>query len=78
MVIRMDIANFVVHKVLVDNGCLVDVIFMDVLKKMDLEVTHINPTHSTGRFSRVRDKPLGYGGLAYFVGKRSHSRREVG
>ncbi|KAL0400316.1 UNVERIFIED_CONTAM: hypothetical protein Sradi_2374900 [Sesamum radiatum] len=36
MVIRMDIANYLVHKVLVDSGSSVDIIFSNVLRKMDL------------------------------------------
>lgn len=71
MVIRMDIANFVVHKVLVDNGCLVDVILMDVLQKMDLEVTHINPTHSTGRFSGLEISFLGTVDLPILLGSEA-------
>ncbi|KAL0444969.1 UNVERIFIED_CONTAM: hypothetical protein Slati_2219600 [Sesamum latifolium] len=43
MVIRMDIANFLVHKVLVDNGSSVDILFMDMLRKMEIEVTSLQP-----------------------------------
>ncbi|KAL0437473.1 UNVERIFIED_CONTAM: hypothetical protein Sradi_0455200, partial [Sesamum radiatum] len=38
MVIRMDKANFVVHKVLIDNGSSIDILFMDVLRKMEIGV----------------------------------------
>ncbi|KAL2235182.1 UNVERIFIED_CONTAM: Retrovirus-related Pol polyprotein from transposon [Sesamum indicum] len=37
MVIRMDIANFTVHKVLIDNGSSADIIFKGVLDKMGLD-----------------------------------------
>ncbi|KAL0453791.1 UNVERIFIED_CONTAM: hypothetical protein Slati_1357200 [Sesamum latifolium] len=37
MVIKLDIANFFVHKVLIDNGSSADIIFWDVLKRMGLE-----------------------------------------
>ncbi|KAL0303172.1 UNVERIFIED_CONTAM: hypothetical protein Sradi_6185300 [Sesamum radiatum] len=30
MVIRMDIANYLVHKVLIDNGSSIDIIFMNI------------------------------------------------
>ncbi|KAL0366786.1 UNVERIFIED_CONTAM: hypothetical protein Sradi_3568700 [Sesamum radiatum] len=42
MVIKLDIANFFVHKVLVDNGSSVDIIFQDVLRRMRLENTNLN------------------------------------
>ncbi|KAL0445856.1 UNVERIFIED_CONTAM: hypothetical protein Slati_1713500 [Sesamum latifolium] len=38
MVIKLDIANFEVHKVLVDNGNSADIIFWDVLKRSNLEI----------------------------------------
>ncbi|KAL0400425.1 UNVERIFIED_CONTAM: hypothetical protein Sradi_2385800 [Sesamum radiatum] len=37
MVIKMDIANFVVHTVLVHNRSSIDILFMDVLRKMEIE-----------------------------------------
>ncbi|XP_011091718.1 uncharacterized protein LOC105172079 [Sesamum indicum] len=43
MVIKMDIANFTVHKVLVDNGSSADIIFREVLKKMDLDSVRLKP-----------------------------------
>ncbi|KAL0406634.1 UNVERIFIED_CONTAM: hypothetical protein Slati_3977300 [Sesamum latifolium] len=43
MVIRMDIANFVVHKILVDNGSSTDILFMDVLRKMEIGVASLQP-----------------------------------
>ncbi|KAL2247814.1 UNVERIFIED_CONTAM: hypothetical protein Sindi_2633700 [Sesamum indicum] len=43
MVIKMDIANFSVHKVLVDNGSSVDIILMEVLNKMDLYNAKLAP-----------------------------------
>ncbi|XP_011072309.1 uncharacterized protein LOC105157596 [Sesamum indicum] len=36
IVIKMDIANYQVHEVLIDNGSSVDIIFIDVLIKMEL------------------------------------------
>ncbi|KAL0366129.1 UNVERIFIED_CONTAM: hypothetical protein Sradi_3503000 [Sesamum radiatum] len=43
MVIKLDIANFAVHKVLVDNGSSADIILRDVLKKMGLEDANLSP-----------------------------------
>ncbi|KAL0296038.1 UNVERIFIED_CONTAM: hypothetical protein Sradi_6655900 [Sesamum radiatum] len=43
MVIRMAIANFIVHKVLVDNGSSVDILFMDVLQKMGIGIASLRP-----------------------------------
>ncbi|KAL2232853.1 UNVERIFIED_CONTAM: hypothetical protein Sindi_1465300 [Sesamum indicum] len=43
MVIRMDIANFTVHKVLVDNGSSTDIIFKEVLNKMGLDNIRMEP-----------------------------------
>ncbi|KAL0291762.1 UNVERIFIED_CONTAM: hypothetical protein Sradi_7014800 [Sesamum radiatum] len=43
MVIKMDIANFLVHKVLVDNGSWVDILFINVLRKMEIEVASLQP-----------------------------------
>ncbi|XP_011100876.1 uncharacterized protein LOC105178990 [Sesamum indicum] len=43
MVIKMDIANFTVHKVLVDNGSSTDIIFREVIRKMDLYSVKLEP-----------------------------------
>ncbi|KAL0440260.1 UNVERIFIED_CONTAM: hypothetical protein Slati_2509000 [Sesamum latifolium] len=43
MVIKMDFANFMVHKVLVDNGSFVDILFMEVLRKMEIGITSVRP-----------------------------------
>ncbi|KAL0413597.1 UNVERIFIED_CONTAM: hypothetical protein Sradi_1561400 [Sesamum radiatum] len=40
--LRMDIANFTVHKVLVDNGSFTDIIFKDVLRKMGFDVASVD------------------------------------
>ncbi|KAL2251241.1 UNVERIFIED_CONTAM: Retrovirus-related Pol polyprotein from transposon [Sesamum indicum] len=53
MVIKMDIANYQVHKVLIDNGSSVDIIFSDVLRKMDLGDVRLKP---------VRTPLVGFGG----------------
>ncbi|KAL2240953.1 UNVERIFIED_CONTAM: hypothetical protein Sindi_0736500 [Sesamum indicum] len=53
MVIRMDIANFTVQKVLVDNGSSVDIIFKDVVRKMGLE---------NAKFEPVKTALVGFGG----------------
>ncbi|KAL0352424.1 UNVERIFIED_CONTAM: hypothetical protein Scaly_1631100 [Sesamum calycinum] len=42
MVIKMDIENFSVHKVLVDNGSSADIIFWDVLRRMNLENANLD------------------------------------
>ncbi|KAL2249921.1 UNVERIFIED_CONTAM: Retrovirus-related Pol polyprotein from transposon opus [Sesamum indicum] len=46
MVIRMDIANFTVHKVLVDNGSSADIIFKEVLNKMGLDNIRLEPANT--------------------------------
>ncbi|KAL2230454.1 UNVERIFIED_CONTAM: hypothetical protein Sindi_1639800 [Sesamum indicum] len=43
MVIKMDIANFTVHKVLVDNGSSADMILKEVLIKMGLDNADLSP-----------------------------------
>ncbi|KAL0449612.1 UNVERIFIED_CONTAM: hypothetical protein Slati_1517600 [Sesamum latifolium] len=53
MVIKLDIANFSVHKVLVDNGSSADIIFWDVIKWMGLE---------NSKFSPVMTPLVGFGG----------------
>ena len=53
MVIKMDIANYQVHKVLIDNGSSVDIIFSNVLRKMDLGSVRLKP---------VRTPLVGFGG----------------
>ncbi|XP_011090633.1 uncharacterized protein LOC105171273 [Sesamum indicum] len=53
MVIRMDIANFIVHKVLVDNESSADIIFKDVVKRMGLEHAKLEP---------VKTLLVGFGG----------------
>lgn len=42
-VITIDVANFLVHKVLIDNGSLADIIFLHVLHKMKLDLTMLQP-----------------------------------
>ncbi|KAL0303540.1 UNVERIFIED_CONTAM: hypothetical protein Sradi_6222100 [Sesamum radiatum] len=46
MVIRMDIGNFVVHKVLVDNGSSMDILSMDVLRRMEIGVASLRPVNT--------------------------------
>ncbi|KAL0303534.1 UNVERIFIED_CONTAM: Gag-Pol polyprotein [Sesamum radiatum] len=46
MVIKLDIANFSVHKVLIDNGSLADIVFWDVIKRMGLESAQLQPVHT--------------------------------
>ncbi|KAL0430807.1 UNVERIFIED_CONTAM: hypothetical protein Sradi_0706700 [Sesamum radiatum] len=46
MVIKLDIANFAVHKVLVDNSSSADIIFWNVLKRMGLEVSGLSPVQT--------------------------------
>ncbi|XP_011078132.1 uncharacterized protein LOC105161948 [Sesamum indicum] len=53
MVIKMDIANYQVHKVLIDNGSSVDIIFSDILRKMDL---------GDVKLKAVRTPLVGFGG----------------
>ncbi|KAL0373262.1 UNVERIFIED_CONTAM: Retrovirus-related Pol polyprotein from transposon gypsy [Sesamum radiatum] len=53
MVIRLDIANVLVHKVLVDNGSSADIIFWEVMKRMGLEKSEFRP---------VKTPLVGFGG----------------
>ncbi|KAL0449357.1 UNVERIFIED_CONTAM: Retrovirus-related Pol polyprotein from transposon gypsy [Sesamum latifolium] len=53
MVIKLDIANFEVHKVLIDNGSSADIIFWNVLKWMNLKNSNLSP---------VRTPLVGFGG----------------
>ncbi|KAL2247278.1 UNVERIFIED_CONTAM: hypothetical protein Sindi_2580100 [Sesamum indicum] len=53
MVIKMDIANFTVHKVLVDNGSPTDIIRKEVLSKMGLDDVRLAP---------VKTPLVGFGG----------------
>ncbi|XP_020550217.1 uncharacterized protein LOC110012129 [Sesamum indicum] len=53
MVIKMDIANFTVHKVLVDNGSSADIILKEVLIKMGL---------GDARLDAVNSPLVGFGG----------------
>ncbi|KAL2250014.1 UNVERIFIED_CONTAM: Retrovirus-related Pol polyprotein from transposon opus [Sesamum indicum] len=53
MVIKLDIANFIVRKVLIDNGSSADIILWDVLVKMGLENT---------KLESVRTPLVGFGG----------------
>ncbi|KAL0434820.1 UNVERIFIED_CONTAM: hypothetical protein Sradi_0189900 [Sesamum radiatum] len=46
MVIKLDITNFSVHKVLVDNGSSADIIFWDVMKRIGLENAELDPVHT--------------------------------
>ncbi|KAK4383600.1 Retrovirus-related Pol polyprotein from transposon [Sesamum angolense] len=46
MVIRMDIANLIVDKVLVDNGSSVDILLMDVLRKMEIGIASSRPVNT--------------------------------
>ncbi|KAL2226710.1 UNVERIFIED_CONTAM: Retrovirus-related Pol polyprotein from transposon [Sesamum indicum] len=43
MVIKLEIANFIVHKVLIDSGSSTDIIFKSVVDKMGLENARMEP-----------------------------------
>ncbi|KAL2238147.1 UNVERIFIED_CONTAM: Retrovirus-related Pol polyprotein from transposon [Sesamum indicum] len=53
MVVKLDIANFTVHKVLIDSGSSTDIIFKNVIDKMGLENARLEP---------VRTPLVGFGG----------------
>ncbi|KAL2226150.1 UNVERIFIED_CONTAM: hypothetical protein Sindi_1973700, partial [Sesamum indicum] len=53
MVVKLDIANFTVHKVLIDSGSSVDIIFKSVVDKMGLENARLEP---------VKTPLVGFGG----------------
>lgn len=46
VVVTMDIANFVVQKVLVDNGSSTNIIYLNVLNRMDQGVANITPVNT--------------------------------
>ncbi|KAL0411713.1 UNVERIFIED_CONTAM: Retrovirus-related Pol polyprotein from transposon gypsy [Sesamum latifolium] len=46
MVIKLGIANFFVHKVLIDNGSSADIIFWSVLRRMGLEDSSLSPVQT--------------------------------
>ncbi|KAL0359817.1 UNVERIFIED_CONTAM: hypothetical protein Sangu_0831100 [Sesamum angustifolium] len=46
MVIKMDVANYLVHKVLVDNDSSIEIIFSSVVKKMDLGELKLRPVNT--------------------------------
>lgn len=58
IVISMEVAHFKVQKMLVDSGSSVDIILLDVLRKMDLDVTVPSPTPLRG-FEGSKVSPLG-------------------
>ncbi|KAL2227669.1 UNVERIFIED_CONTAM: Retrovirus-related Pol polyprotein from transposon [Sesamum indicum] len=53
MVIKLDIANFTVHKVLIDSGSSADIIFKNVVDRMGLENARLEP---------VKTPLVGFGG----------------
>ncbi|KAL2230582.1 UNVERIFIED_CONTAM: Retrovirus-related Pol polyprotein from transposon [Sesamum indicum] len=53
MVIKLDIANFTVHKVLIDSGSSADIIFKNVVDRMELENARLEP---------VKTPLVGFGG----------------
>ncbi|XP_011100589.1 uncharacterized protein LOC105178751 [Sesamum indicum] len=52
MVIKLDIANFAVHKVLVDSGSSTDIIFKSVVDKMGLENARLEPDSEEVKWRR--------------------------
>ncbi|KAL2251409.1 uncharacterized protein LOC105173757 [Sesamum indicum] len=53
MVVKLDIANFTVHKVMIDSGSSADIIFKNVVDKMGLENARLEP---------VKTPLVGFGG----------------
>ncbi|KAL2243316.1 UNVERIFIED_CONTAM: hypothetical protein Sindi_0449600 [Sesamum indicum] len=53
MVVKLDIANFTVHKVLIDSGSSADIIFKNVVDRMGLENAKLEP---------VKTPLVGFGG----------------
>ncbi|XP_011078636.1 uncharacterized protein LOC105162327 [Sesamum indicum] len=53
IVVKLDIANFTIHKVLIDSGSSADIIFKNVIDKMGLENARLEP---------VRTPLVGFGG----------------
>ncbi|XP_041025394.1 uncharacterized protein LOC121265792 [Juglans microcarpa x Juglans regia] len=68
------VANFTTQRILIDNGCFVDILFWDVFSKMDINPNCLRPTPMrlkgfTGDFIQ----PLGAITLPLLVGKASRS-----
>ncbi|KAL2231769.1 UNVERIFIED_CONTAM: Retrovirus-related Pol polyprotein from transposon [Sesamum indicum] len=53
MVVKLDIVNFIVHKVLIDSGSSADIIFKNVVDRMGLENARLEP---------VKTPLVGFGG----------------
>ena len=69
LVVQLDIANFGVRKVLVDNGSSANIIFADTLNKMDLKPEGLrNVTTSLLGFGGGEVRPLGSVYLAVSMG----------
>ncbi|KAL2248312.1 UNVERIFIED_CONTAM: Retrovirus-related Pol polyprotein from transposon [Sesamum indicum] len=69
MVVKLDIANFTVHKVLVDNGSSADIILKDVLEKMGLENARLEPVRTPlVEFGGSEIAPLGTLDLPVLMG----------
>ncbi|KAK4381156.1 hypothetical protein Sango_2994600 [Sesamum angolense] len=75
MVIKMDIENFSIHKVLVDNGSSADIIFWDVLRRMNLENANLDPVQTPlVRFGGSEVTSLGSIDLSVSIGDEPRRR----
>ena len=75
LVVRAVVANKTVHRVLVDNGSLVDIIFASAFDKMGIGRERLEPvnTHLRGFFG---EKVLPLGSIQLVLTRESHLARQ--
>ena len=60
MVISVDIANYRVKKVFIGNDSSVNVLFLDVLQRMELDTVHVQPISTPlAEFGGAKINPIG-------------------
>ena len=71
--VTLRVSNYNVHRVLIDNENTINVIFLDILRKMDFDLRRVKPVNTklTG-FSGEIKVPEGRVALTVIVGNSSH------